>query len=208
MTAAPQFAFAQQCPVAETGQACVGGTGVCVPSTCSYEDGGVSVQEPCAFCEPVACPLAAIGQPCDAGTCTQATCSGPEAGLRADCAVCTSPPSNACDQAQSGQACSGVGVCTMTDTGALGPAGAPPGSELYYPITVCIVTPEASAQDVDAATGLGLSGGNAGAVVSARSSSGSGGGGCSVTDASAGAMVGPGLCVVALVAIRRRRAGR
>jgi len=176
-------------------------------------DGGMT-DEPCGRCEPFACPLAEVGQPCEGGTCTQATCEGGDAG-RQTCAVCASPQTGACSQAQVGQACPDGGVCTMMDTRSLGPAGAPPPANLYYPVSVCVVTPatpEGGALDVDAAAEHTLPSNDAAAPSDAppgASTAPSGGKGCDLSGGATGLSAG-GLWLLlgGLVSAVRRRRGR
>jgi MYXO-CTERM domain-containing protein len=207
----PRAALAQQCAVSQVGQLCAGGAGACV-QTCTSYDAGVSQDEPCAFCEPLACSVAQVGQPCEAGTCTQATCTtSDDAGnaVRQTCAVCTTPLADSCSEAQSGQACDGGGVCTASAIRALGPAGLPPPAELYYPVWLCVVTPEAGPCCVDAGATLGLPPGDGAAPSKSSVGSNSAGSGCDLSAGDANSstpylgLVFGGL--VAAVARRRNR---
>jgi hypothetical protein len=98
----------------------------------------------------------------------------------------------------------------------LGPAGAPPPSDLFYPTWVCYVAPEAGPLDVDARAGLS---GNADSGAPAHASAtdagsqgaggGGGGGGC---DLPAGESSVPGIglllmCVGGAITWRRRSRG-
>jgi MYXO-CTERM domain-containing protein len=208
----PRAALAQQCAVSQVGQLCAGGAGACVQSTCTSYDAGVSQDEPCAFCEPVACPVAQVGQPCEAGTCTQATCTtSDDAGnaVRQTCAVCTTSPADSCSQAQSGQACDGGGVCTSSAIRALGPAGLPPPAELYYPVWLCVVTPEAGPCCVDAGVTLGLSPGDGSAPSKSSVGSNSAGSGCDLSAGDANSSTPHlGLLFGGLVAAVARRRNR
>ncbi len=213
----PRIASAQQCPASSAGQACNGGAGLCVASTCSYYDGGVSVPTPCAFCEPVACPAAEVGQPCEGGTCTAATCRGPDAGPDGGCTICASPPTNACAPADTGKPCGDGGVCTMMLNRLLGPAGAPPPSDLFYPTWVCYVAPPPGPCCVDAGAGLSVGGDDAGGsphateadagslgATAGGASNGGGGGGCDVSTGAA-SLSGAVLLLCAGGALKRRR---
>jgi hypothetical protein len=101
----------------------------------------------------------------------------------------------------------------MMDTRALGPAGSPPPAELYYPVSVCVVTPatpEGGALDVDAAGGLTLAT-NDGAAPSdgpsGSSAAPSAGRGCDLSGGAGGLSArAPWLLLGGLVvAVRRRR---
>jgi hypothetical protein len=227
-----QPAQAQKCPAASVGQSCatgvdfVGwwGTGLCVASTCgtTAADGAATVQ-PCGFCEPIACPMAQIGQPCEAGTCTQATClvvHDAGSGSREPCSVCASPPPDQCSMSEVGQSCGDGGVCMANRTRTYGPAGAPPPSQVTYPVWQCVV-PSYSDADVDAASSLGLAAGDDSGATEAlpdsggskappgsSAATGSGSSGCGISAAGGGA--GAGLSLLASVALtvvslRRRR---
>lgn len=149
-------ASAQSCPPSEFGKSCgpFGSpfpglpqwVGVCIASTCSSEnqdDGAVS-RQPCGFCEPVACPVPEVGQPCDAGTCTQATCRGTDdAGnpTSQTCGVCIVPILG-CSSANLGAPCGDGGTCMTGTVRAPGPAGAAPPSDLFYSTPQCVRPPK------------------------------------------------------------------
>jgi hypothetical protein len=160
-------ASAQSCPPSEFGKSCgpFGSpfpglpqwVGVCIAATCSsqnLDDGAVS-QQPCGFCEPVACPVPEIGQPCDAGTCTQATCRGTDDAGNASsqaCGVCIVPIPG-CSSANLGAPCANGGTCMTGTVRAKGPAGAAPPSDLVYSTPECVVpltVPDGGDLDVDA----------------------------------------------------------
>jgi hypothetical protein len=160
-------ASAQSCPPSEFGKSCgpFGSSfpglpqwvGVCIASTCSSEnpdDGAVS-EQPCGFCQPVACPVPEIGQPCDAGTCTQATCRGTDdAGNPSSqtCGVCIVPIPG-CSSANLGAPCGDGGTCMTGMVRTTGPAGAAPPSDLFYSTPECVVplnVPDGGDLDVDA----------------------------------------------------------
>jgi hypothetical protein len=133
-------ASAQSCPPSEFGRSCgpFGSpfpglpqwVGVCIASTCSSEnpdDGAVS-QQPCGFCQPIACPVPEIGQPCDAGACTQATCRGTDdAGNSTSqtCGVCIVPIPG-CSSANLGAPCGDGGTCMFGNGSHDGPGGGGP----------------------------------------------------------------------------------
>jgi hypothetical protein len=215
--AVPCVAVAQQCPATQIGQACNGGAGSCVASMCTTDDdAGVQTPVACGFCEPVTCPMTEVGQPCEGGTCTQATCrAADDAGQETQetCAVCTGAQPGACSAAQSGQLCADGGVCTMMSTRALGPAGALPPSDLFYPIWVCYEAPEAGGVEVDASLGLAHSVGDASSAdtgtPAAAASGGSGSSGCDVSEARANGSGGyAGLLFAAIVVAGSRRRSR
>ena len=117
----------------------------------------------------LACPMSDIGQPCEAGTCTQATClvvDDAGSSRRQTCGVCLSPPPD-CTSTNVGAACGEGGVCTIGTVRALGPAGTPPPSQLYYSVSECLVPVSAGdGQDVDAAA-LGFPSAGDGSTASA-----------------------------------------
>jgi hypothetical protein len=163
-------ASAQQCPASEFGKSCGPGgsafpglpawAGLCIQSTCSSEnpDDGAVTEQPCGFCEPVACPTSEIGQPCEGGICTQATCRGADDagnGTSQACGVCISPSSD-CTSANDGAPCGDGGTCMMASVRALGPAGSPPAADLFYSAPQCVVpavVPEGGTFDIDASLG-------------------------------------------------------
>jgi hypothetical protein len=230
-------ASAQSCPPSQFGQSCgpFGSpfpglpqwVGVCIASTCSsqnLDDGAVS-QQPCGFCEPVACPVPEVGHPCDAGTCTQATCRGTDDAGNASsqtCGVCIVPIPG-CSSANLGASCGDGGTCMTGTVRALGPAGAAPPSDLFYSTSECVVplaVPDGGSLDVDASIGAGPHAAEDAAAADASSgdaptsSRGSDdGSGCDVARGRGPGTRHPrgiGLLLTAaamLVAMRRRRSG-
>ncbi|MGA7122630.1 MAG: hypothetical protein WBY94_21195 [Polyangiaceae bacterium] len=229
-------ASAQSCPPSEFCQSCgpFGSSfpglpqwvGVCIASTCSSEnpgDGAVS-QQPYGFCEPVACPVPELGQLCDAGTCTQATCRGPDdAGnpTSQNCGVCIVPIPG-CSSANLGAPCGEGGTCMTGTVRALGPAGAAPPADLFYSTPQCVVplnVPDSGALEVDASIGATARGANgdspapvadgSGEDVSTSSRGSGGSSGCDVAAGGGRRTQGPrgiGLLFTAaalLVAMRR-----
>jgi hypothetical protein len=160
---------AQQCPPAQFGQPCTGGSvGTCVASTCSSEaDDGAVTDQPCGFCEAVECSIAAAGQACDGGgSCAKGTCEGTDdAGMASSraCAVCVLPPSDECTANNVGKPCDG-GVCISNDGKARGPAGAGPSSQVVYPQWTCQIFIDASGPlaELDASVGVPHGGTSAG----------------------------------------------
>ena len=203
-------ASAQSCPPSEFGRSCgpFGSpfpglpqwVGVCIASTCSSEnpdDGAVS-QQPCGFCQPIACPVPEIGQPCDAGACTQATCRGTDdAGNSTSqtCGVCI-VPIPVCSSANLGAPCGDGGTCMTGTVRTTGPAGAAPPSDLFYSTPECVVplnVPDGGGLDVDASIGATPHAGDGAAPAPAAdassvdtSTSSRGSGGSSGCDVAAG----------------------
>ena len=231
-------ASAQSCPPSEFGQSCgpFGSSfpglpqwvGVCIASTCSSEnpgDGAVS-QQPYGFCEPVACPVPELGQLCDAGTCTQATCRGPDdAGnpTSQNCGVCIVPIPG-CSSANLGAPCGEGGTCMTGTVRALGPAGAAPPADLFYSTPQCVVplnVPDSGALEVDASIGATARGANgdspapvadgSGEDVSTSSRGSGGSSGCDVAAGGGRRTQGPRgiglLFTAAALLVAMRRAG-